>query len=179
MKTALFSSVSFFLSQPQSISFMLLYAASFFALPLSFNTYSNLHPLFYYPLCPRPLCHHPLGHHLSVIILSVTILSVSILSVIILSVIILSVTCEISKFAPTTEAKNARPCDREFNISSKTKLPLVCTSIPFEAHEHSRALMDRNPRAFRLRSKNFIVLFSVRAALSFSAPVMVKQRIIK
>jgi hypothetical protein len=75
-----------------------------------------------------------------------------------------------SRLAPTTDARNASPWDREFRISSKTKFPLVCTSMPFELQEHIRALIDLNPKAFRDRSRNFMVVFSVRAARSFSAP---------
>lgn len=79
-------------------------------------------------------------------------------------------TWDINRLAPTTDARKANPCDNELRISSKTKLPFVCTNIPLEVHEHSSALIERNPSAFLDRSRNLIVVFWSSAFLNFSAP---------
>ena len=79
-------------------------------------------------------------------------------------------TWDINRLAPTTDAKKANPCDNELRISSNTKLPFVCTYIPLEVQEHSSALMERNPSAFRERSRNLMVVFWRSAFLNFSAP---------
>lgn len=53
-------------------------------------------------------------------------------------------------------------------------MPFVCTYIPFDLHEQSRAFIDRNPKAFLERSRTFMVLLFSRAFRSFSAPVSPK-----